>query len=124
MKIGLFLAAAAAFALQGCVAVKEGPLTGIAIFHVTGIPKNNPESWIYVGQIHKLGEEVDISLTFNPKETGWYYSRKTLNPVVTIDGKTSRSYVETCGRLPEPRKLDGALLFDVPDFGKVQVPSE
>ena len=124
MKRGLFLAAAAVFTLQGCVAVKQGPLTGIAIFHVTGIPKNNPDAWIFVGRIYKLGEEVDIDLTFNPKETGWYYSRKTMHSALIIDGKTSRSYVETCGRLPEPRRLDGSLLFDVPDFGKVQVSLE
>lgn len=124
MSRGLILAAASAFALQGCMAVKEGPRTGVAIFHVTGIPKNKPESWIYVGRIHKLGEEVDISLAFNPKETGWFYSRKTIYPDVIINGKATRSYVETCGRLDDPRRLDDSFLFDVPDFGKVQVSSE
>lgn len=99
---------------------------GLLIFRIarTGQPTGPHDcNQLYIlSDIHRFGDAVDIQrLYFNPVSPGWYYCLMEVRLDRIIAGTPVHSYRETNMPLPEPRKENGNLMFDVPDFGTVSI---
>ena len=118
--------------LTGCVNTqeirdnesKQVTGTGVVVFLVTPVgPEKDHDGYFRISEFHRFGDPVDMpEMYFNVHSPGWYYSMHKVTLAAVVDGTPAYNYRYRSNYLPEPRKVDGKLVFEIPEFGTVEFP--
>jgi len=77
---------------------------------------------VMVTQFHFIGDRTDLpTLNFRPDQPGWYYAGEKVKPGRVFADVQTEEVEGTYVRTSAPRKIDGKLVFDVPDVGRVEI---
>lgn len=95
---------------------------GVVVFRITRESPHD-DGYFKISEIHRFGDPVDIpEMYFNVDSPGWYYSMHKVTLAAIVEGTPAYNYRYTSRSLREPRKVDGKLVFEIPEFGTVEFP--